>query len=342
MILFALGTRPEVIKLAPLIREAARRQLSFRILFTGQHRELFQDVSDLIPPPDADLDVMTGNHTLNEVLSSIIARSERILKEISPSLVIVQGDTTTVLGVSLAAFNLRIPIGHVEAGLRTHDLSSPFPEEGNRQMVSRIAAYNWAPTPRAARQLLAEGITNVHMTGNTVIDACLSFPFEPRYGDNVLITLHRRENAGERMQAMAAQLERLAKANPDLNFIFPMHPNPQVQALRTRFEAVKVIDPLPYREMIAMLAEMRCAITDSGGIQEECAAFRKKVIVCRDTTERPESVEVGLARLADTDIEAHFEWAAREPEWNGENPYGDGKASQRILDILQSSQIEPT
>lgn len=320
--------------MAPVVWELKKRALPYKLLFTGQHKELFEDVSDLIPTPDFNLNIMDSSKNLNESLSNILRESHVLLEKNKPSLVLVQGDTTTVLGISLASFNVGIPVGHVEAGLRTHNLQSPFPEEANRQMVSRIATFNWAPTQTAANDLKKEGIQNVTVTGNTVIDACQSFEFEVSYGDKVLITLHRRENFGAKLERMITQLEELAQAHPELKFIFPMHPNPNVQKYRSKLTKVNVVSPLNYKEMIQMMATIKFAISDSGGIQEECAAFKKKVLVCRDTTERPDSIQVGLAKLISTDIKENFDWANESPKWNGVNPYGDGNASRYIVDDI--------
>lgn len=335
-VLVCFGTRPEVIKMAPVVWELQRREVPFKILFSGQHRDLYRDVAHLVPEADTDLAVMREGQNLNGVLSAIVAGADQVLRDLEPSMVLVQGDTSTVLGVALAAFHLRIPVGHVEAGLRTFDLTSPFPEEANRQMVSRIARWNWAPTHLAARNLKEEGIAeeSILVTGNTVVDACMSRVGEIRYGHQVLVTLHRRENFGERMESLFRQIDRLAAAHPELEFIFPMHPNPGVQALRGLLSHVRTTAPMGYDEMVDLLSKVRFAITDSGGIQEEAAAFRKKVLVCRNTTERPEGIDVGLARLVDTDVEGHFSWANESPEWSGENPYGDGKASARIVDSI--------
>ena len=332
--LISYGTRPEIIKLSPIIRELDKRGISFKTVFTGQHRELYDDVKDLVPKPDFHLDIMKENQTLTDILSGISLRFGEILRSENPDLLIVQGDTSTVAISALIAFYEKVPVGHVEAGLRTYDLTSPFPEEGNRQLVSRIASYNWAPTELAAKQLKKENVGNITVTGNTVIDACKNFNYPISYENKVLITLHRRENFGAPMEKIFSEIDLLAKEYSHLEFIFPMHPNPNVQKLRPILKNVNIIDPLGYSEMMQLLSKVKFVISDSGGIQEECAAFGKKVLVCRNTTERPEGLDAGFAKLVHTNIIEHFNWANKSPKWSGENPYGNGNASKIIIDSL--------
>ncbi|MEM1120926.1 MAG: UDP-N-acetylglucosamine 2-epimerase (non-hydrolyzing) [Bacteroidota bacterium] len=336
MIIICYGTRPEVIKLAPVIREIKAQNLPCKTVFTGQHKELFEDVKSLVPEPDYHLDIMRHNQGINQVIAAILTNLQPILKAENAKLVIVQGDTSTVLASALCAFNTGVAVGHVEAGLRTYDLESPFPEEANRQLVSRIATFNWAPTHIALNNLRKEGIKGSSITGNTVIDTCLGFNLDIRYGHKILITLHRRENQGKRMTSMFEQLEILAKQHPELEFIFPMHPNPNVQKHRHLLHQVQVIDPLNYQEMVQLLSEVKFVISDSGGIQEECAAFRKRILVCRNTTERPEGITAGFAKLIDDKIIQHFDWANNNPIWNGQNPYGNGNASRQITQSIQN------
>ncbi len=317
-----------------MIREIKKRNLQFKTVFTGQHRELYEDVKDLVPTPDYHLSIMKENQTLTDILSNISLKFGEILKNESPDLLIVQGDTSTVAVTALIAFYEKIPVGHVEAGLRTYNLESPFPEEGNRQIVSRFAQYNWAPTEWAANNLKDEMVNNVIVTGNTVTDACLNFNFPIRYENKVLITLHRRENFGEKMITLFSELETLAVKYPELEFIFPMHPNPNVQKLRGLLEHVTIINPLGYSAMMKLLSSVKLVISDSGGIQEECAAFGKRVLVCRDTTERPEGIDAGFAKLINTNILQNFDWANNNPQWKGKNPYGDGNASKIIVDSI--------
>ena len=333
-ILLSYGTRPEIIKLSPVIRELRKVGIPFKTVFTGQHKELYDDVKDLVPEPDFHLAIMKENQTLTDILSSISLRFGEILRSENPDLLIVQGDTSTVAISALIAFYEKVPVGHVEAGLRTYDLTSPFPEEGNRQMVSRIASYNWAPTELAAKQLKKENVGNITVTGNTVIDACENFNYPISYENKVLITLHRRENFGDPMEKIFSEIDLLAKEYTHLEFIFPMHPNPNIQKLKPLLQHVKVIEPLGYAEMMLLLSRVKFVISDSGGIQEECAAFRKKVLVCRNTTERPEGLDAGFSKLVHTNIIEHFNWANKSPKWSGENPYGNGNASKIIIDSL--------
>ena len=333
-ILISYGTRPEIIKLSPVIRELRKVGIPFKTVFTGQHKELYDDVKDLVPKPDFHLAIMKENQTLTDILSSISLRFGEILRSENPDLLIIQGDTSTVAVSALIAFYEKVPVGHVEAGLRTYDLASPFPEEGNRQMVSRIASYNWAPTELAAKQLKKENVDNITVTGNTVIDACKNFNYPISYENKVLITLHRRENFGDPMEKIFSEIDLLAKEYSHLEFIFPMHPNPNIQKLKPLLQHVKVTDPLGYAEMMLLLSRVKFVISDSGGIQEECAAFGKKVLVCRNTTERPEGLDAGFAKLVHTNIIEHFNWANKSPKWSGENPYGNGNASKIIIDSL--------
>lgn len=330
------GTRPEIIKLAPVIKELKKRNIAYKTIFTGQHKELYEDVKFLIDEPDYRLEIMKHNQSLNDILSSISLKLPKILKEIDTKILIVQGDTSTVLTSALVAFHEKIKVGHVEAGLRTHDIYNPYPEEANRQLVSRIADFNWAPTQESFENLKNEGIERVSITGNTVIDTCQSFDFPLQYKNKILITLHRRENFGTPMEKMFKEIEELAQEYPEYEFVFPMHPNPHVQALKPLLKSVKVINPLGYKEMMEMLSEVKCVISDSGGIQEECGAFKKRILVCRTTTERPEGVTAGFAKLIGTDIKANFDWLTSTPYWEGENPYGDGKASEKIVNEIEA------
>ncbi|MFQ6676178.1 MAG: non-hydrolyzing UDP-N-acetylglucosamine 2-epimerase [Fidelibacterota bacterium] len=330
-VMVCFGTRPEVIKVASTVSELSRRHIPFTTVLTGQHDELFQDVKELIPPPDFDLGIMEENQSPARILAQVATQFPPLLEKWQPDLVVVQGDTSTAMAVALVSFYEKVRVGHIEAGLRTYDPWAPFPEEVNRQVISRVAHVHWAPTQWALENLTREGMENALLTGNTVVDVCRKFHFPVRYGEKVVITLHRRENFGERMESMFRQIETLARGHPELEFVFPMHPNPEVQRLRHLLEKTAVIKPLKYGEFLHLLSEARFVITDSGGIQEECAAFRKKVLVCRERTERPEGVEAGFARVVGTRIEENFPWANDDPEWKGDNPFGDGKAAERIV-----------
>ena len=291
-------------------------------------------MKDLVPKPDFHLNIMSANQTLTDILSNISSKFGKILKSENPDLLIVQGDTSTVAVCALIAYYERIPIGHVEAGLRTFNLQSPFPEEGNRQIVSRIADYNWAPTELAAEQLRKENVKNIFVTGNTVIDACRDFKYKISYNNQILITLHRRENFGEKLRSMFHQINDIAKIYSKNEFIFPMHPNPNVQKHKNLLKNVKVVNPLKYKDMIKLLSKVSFVISDSGGIQEECAAFNKKILVCRDTTERPEGISSGFAKIVGSNIVDNFKWAIDNPKWIGNNPYGNGDAAKKIIKTL--------
>jgi len=333
--MICFGTRPEVIKVSSTIEELSRKNIPFKTVFTGQHDELFEDVKHLIPQPDFTMNIMGENQSPTDVLERASNLFTPFLRRENPAFIIVQGDTSSAMVIALTSFYERVKIGHIEAGLRTWNINSPFPEELNRQVISRTASIHWAPTQRAVKNLQAEGIKNIILTGNTVIDVCQKYNFPTCYENRILITLHRRENHGERMISIFSQLERLAKKYSNLEFIFPMHPNPEVQRHRSLLKKVNVIHPLKYEEMLKLLSEVKFIITDSGGLQEECATFRKKVLVCREDSERPEGVEAGLAKVIGTSVEENFEWANSNPEWKGKNPYGDGNAAKRIVTSIE-------
>ena len=335
-ILVCFGTRPEIIKLAPIIKQLQKEDLSFKTVFTGQHTDLFEDVKSLIPKPDYNLSIMRKNQDSSNILANISEIFSKIIEKEAPDLVIVQGDTSTVLACALNAFYQKIDIGHVEAGLRSFNLKSPFPEEGNRQLVSRIATFNWAPTKEAKNNLINEGISNIIITGNTIVDICKKFNHELRYDDKILITLHRSENFGQNIIKIFTEINQLALKHSNIDFIFPMHPNPNVQKHKHLLNNVRITEPLKYGELLKLLSEVRCVISDSGGIQEECASFKKKILVCRDNTERPEGIKAGFAKIIGTEVINNFNWAFNDFKWSGKNPYGDGKASEKIVDSIKS------
>ena len=333
-ILICYGTRPEIIKLYPVINILKEKKINHSTVFTGQHTDLFDDVKDLIPNPDYKLSIMKKNQTLNDILCRISEGFINILDNLKPDIVIVQGDTSTVLTCALNAFYANIDIGHVEAGLRTFNLSSPYPEEGNRQLVSRIANYNWAPTKIAFNNLKKEGVKNIFLTGNTIVDACKTFNYKIKYNNKILITLHRRENFGDKIIKIFKEINQLATIHNDLEFIFPMHPNPNIQKHKSLLSKITVIKPLKYLDLLKLLSEVKFVISDSGGIQEECATFKKKILVCRENTERPEGIDVGFAKIIGTNIIDNFDWANNDNRWNGINPYGDGTAANQIIKSL--------
>ncbi|HVT57963.1 MAG TPA: UDP-N-acetylglucosamine 2-epimerase (non-hydrolyzing) [Thermoanaerobaculia bacterium] len=355
------GTRPEAIKMAPVVRALRRRPDRFQVTVcaTGQHRELLEQVHGLFGlRPDVDLDLMRPGQTLNELAAHTLLALDRPLRELRPDWLLVQGDTTTAASAALAAFHLRLRVGHVEAGLRTGDLQQPFPEEANRRIVDSLAEALFAPTIRAARQLSRAGcrLDQIFLTGNTGIDAlhwvCGDLPEEPA-ADEVLVTLHRRESFGRPLRGMFSALRQLAQRFPGWQWIFPVHPNPEIapaaRELLRGLPNFHICQPLSYRELVGRLRRARMVLTDSGGIQEEAPAFGKPVLVLRDATERPEAVEAGVARLVGTaprrivaetsrlltDALAYDQMARTA------NPYGDGHAAERIASILAGEPFVP-
>jgi UDP-N-acetylglucosamine 2-epimerase (non-hydrolysing) len=363
VLLFVFGTRPEAIKLCPLIRELrSRKELAVRICVTAQHRAMLDQVLDAFEiTPDYDLNVMRPHQTLSSLTSRILEALEGVLAEVAPSMVIVQGDTTTTLAAALAAFYHRIPSAHVEAGLRTGDPGHPFPEEMNRVLTGRLAQLHFAPTSRAAANLVAEGVpqSRIHVTGNTGIDAVLYVRDALEAGTLpaaawscldptrrlIVVTGHRRENFGGAFAREMRALARLA-ARPDVQLVYPVHRNPNVlgpaHELLGTCANIHLIEPLPYVPFVDLLRRAYFIITDSGGIQEEAPSLGKPVLVMREKTERPEAVEAGTVKLVGTDEERIVAEATRLLDAPAEyarmtrvhNPYGDGQASRRIGEIL--------
>lgn len=362
-----MGTRPEGIKMAPVI--AALRgsgDLDCRVVATGQHREMFQQVAEQFGfAVDADLAVMRPHQTLAGLTARLMEKIDGWLEEGKPDMALVQGDTTTVLVAALACFYRRIPIGHVEAGLRTGDIWSPFPEEVNRRLASPIVTLHFAPTPSAKEALLKEGVSeaSIEVTGNTVIDAlfmelaqqenpavragvhaALSSLLGADWGDVpfVLITGHRRENFGEGIRQICEAITTLARRYPDHRFVYPVHLNPNVKEQVSRMLGglpnVRLIDPQGYRNFVALMARCRLVLTDSGGVQEEAPSLGKPVLVMRDTTERPEGVAAGTALLVGPHAVSIVEHTTRllddrqayQAMANAANPYGDGHAAERV------------
>jgi UDP-N-acetylglucosamine 2-epimerase (non-hydrolysing) len=323
---------------------------------------LDQVVETFSLPADHDLRIMREKQTLGHITSAVLKGMDPLLESVAPDLVLVHGDTTTTFAAALAAFYRMIPVGHVEAGLRTHDLYSPYPEEINRRLADRLALIHYAPTPVAAAALRGEGVAgeNVLVTGNTVIDALLAaaaMPFpvlEPRLGEalgrpgaKVLVTVHRRESWGVPMERVARAIERVSAESPETTFVFPIHLNPVVRktfkAILGPVQQVVFCDPLPYLAFIHLMREADVVMTDSGGLQEEAPSLGKPVLVMRDTTERPEGIAAGTARLVGTDTEAIAgellalltDRAAHDRMARAVNPYGDGHAAERIADHLE-------
>ena len=352
-----LGTRPEAIKLAPVIQEfRACKSLETRVVLTGQHREMVSQVMDLFGlSADLDLNLMTPRQTLTHVTCAALQGLRDDFQAFPPNLVLVQGDTTTAFAAALSAFYEQIPVGHVEAGLRTDNLLDPFPEEANRRLISQIAHLHFAPTKQSEANLQASGVVGrVLLTGNTVIDALLRMSERaPTLSDLsidwdaqrvILATVHRRENWGERLQNIADGMLRVLDSHPDTVLLLPLHRNPTVreplQELLGNHPRVVLTEPLDYDRLVAAMKGCTLLLTDSGGLQEEAPALGKPVLVLRETTERPEAVEAGTARLVGTDPTTIHREASLLLE-NSEaynamakavNPFGDGQASGRILE----------
>jgi UDP-N-acetylglucosamine 2-epimerase (non-hydrolysing) len=360
--LFIFGTRPEAIKLAPVIHEFRRRPRSFRvrICVTSQHRNLLDQALRVFRlNPHYDLDIMKEGQSLFDITTRSLCGIEPVLKQEKPDLLLVQGDTTTAFAAALAAFYLRAPVAHVEAGLRTHDLLRPYPEELNRRLISPIATFNFAPTATARRHLLSEGIParSIFVSGNTVIDALLEIAARPapsaiRHLSTtgrrlILVTAHRRESFGAPLESICQALRRIVDLVPDVEVVYPVHPNPRVQnpVLRrlSNVDRVHLLPPLDYLPFVHLLKQSYLILSDSGGIQEEAPALGKPVLVLRDKTERPEAVQAGTARLVGTDagrivravVELLHSRAAYQRMVRARNPFGDGKASERIADFLE-------
>ena len=371
-----LGTRPEVIKLAPVVHEAKKRGHDVKVVFSGQHREMGKALMKSFGiKSDFDLDVMSPGQTLSSLSTKVLQeldRNEDALKD--ADYLLVQGDTTTAFVAAYWAFCKRIPIAHVEAGLRTYDLDAPFPEEGNRQLIGRIANLHFAPTDQAEKALLREKVPQerVHSVGNTGIDALqfvLKILKDPKarqqiaeqervpeaierfMGDKevVLITAHRRESFGEGLEGICQGILRLAAEHSDLRFVYPVHPNPKVQetvkSLLGKQENILLCEPLPYVAFVALMNRSKILLTDSGGVQEEAPSLRKPILVLRETTERPEGVKLGFASLVGFRPEKIFKEANRALKQGcrgkGKNPYGDGKASTRIIRALEKAGKRP-
>lgn len=354
-ILCVVGTRPEAIKMAPVIGELQQAAwAAVRVLATAQHRDMLDQALSLFGiAPDLDLGIMQPGQSLGELTARLIAAVDRVLDSETPDLVIGQGDTTTVFVVALCCFYRSIPFAHVEAGLRSFDRNAPFPEEMNRVFAGYLATLHFAPTVRARDNLLEEGIpeARIHVTGNTVIDALLqqaaAIPDSSGSERTILVTLHRRENFGEGLEQVCAALLELARRYRDVHFVLPVHPNPNVSSvLRERLGRVPSItltDPMDYDDFVRALKGAYIVLTDSGGVQEEAPALGKPVLVMREVTERPEAVELGVARLVGVDRDTIVSETARLLDdgdlharmSKGGSPYGDGTAALRIAGHLR-------
>lgn len=364
-VMLVFGTRPEAIKMCPLVNELkTRKQLETVVCVTGQHRQMLDQVLEAFQvEPDYDLSIMKARQTLFDVTTNILNKIKEVLEKEKPNVVLVHGDTSTTFVTALACFYLQIPVGHVEAGLRTYNIYSPYPEEFNRQAVSIISQFNFAPTELSKNNLLKEGKKEetIFVTGNTAIDALkttvredythpdLEWASDSRL---IMITAHRRENLGEPMKHMFRAIRRVMDEHPDVKAIYPIHMNPVVREIADSIlgddERIRIIEPLEVLDFHNFLNRSYMILTDSGGIQEEVPSYGRPVLVMRDTTERPEGVKAGTLRLVGTDEETiynNFKELLENPEaYNAMakacNPYGDGHACERIANILEEKEYQ--
>lgn len=360
-IMLVFGTRPEAIKMCPLVNELKKRKsIETVVCVTGQHRQMLDQVLEAFSVvPDYDLSIMKDKQTLFDVTVNILERIKTVLEEVKPDVVLVHGDTSTTFVTALACFYLQIPVGHVEAGLRTYNIYSPYPEEFNRQAVSIISQYNFAPTELSKQNLLKEGKDpeSIYVTGNTAIDALkttvradYTHP-ELEWADAsrlIMITAHRRENLGEPMRHMFKAIRRVMDEHPDVKAIYPIHMNPVVREIAQEYlgddDRIHIIEPLDVLDFHNFLSRSYLILTDSGGIQEEAPSLGKPVLVMRDTTERPEGIAAGTLKLVGTEEETIYKEFSRllsdkdeyEAMSKASNPYGDGHACERIADILDA------
>ena len=359
-VMLVFGTRPEAIKMCPLVNELkSRKNINTVVCVTGQHRQMLDQVLGAFGVvPDYDLSIMKDKQTLFDITTNILGGIKTVLEEVNPDVVLVHGDTSTTFVTALACFYLQIPVGHVEAGLRTYNIYSPYPEEFNRQAVSIISKYNFAPTELSKENLLREGrdASSIYVTGNTAIDALkttvradythpeLEWAKDSRL---IMITAHRRENLGEPMHNMFRAIRRVMDEHPDVKAIYPIHMNPIVRQAADEelgdCDRIRIIEPLEVLDFHNFLANSYMILTDSGGIQEEAPSLGKPVLVMRDTTERPEGIKAGTLKLVGTDEDVIYEnfkllledMTAYEAMSKASNPYGDGFACKRIADILE-------
>lgn len=362
-VMLVFGTRPEAIKMCPLVNELKTRDgIKTVVCVTGQHRQMLDQVLKAFSvTPDYDLSIMKDRQTLFDVTANILLRIKSVLQEVNPDVVLVHGDTSTTFVTALACFYMQIPVGHVEAGLRTYNIYSPYPEEFNRQAVSIISSYNFAPTQLSKDNLIKEGKNpeTIFVTGNTAIDA-LKTTVRADYKNEhldwaadsrlILITAHRRENLGEPMRNMFRAIRRVMDEHKDIKAIYPIHMNPAVREKAEQelsgCDRIRIIEPLDVLDFHNFLARSYLILTDSGGIQEEAPSLGKPVLVMRDTTERPEGIAAGTLKLVGTDEETIYnsfsklltDKSAYESMSKASNPYGDGHTCERIADILEGKK----
>lgn len=362
-VMLVFGTRPEAIKMCPLVNELKKREkLQTVVCVTGQHRQMLDMVLEAFGvTPDYDLSIMKDKQTLFDVTTNILNRIKEVLEKEKPDVVLVHGDTSTTFVTALACFYLQIPVGHVEAGLRTYNIYSPYPEEFNRQAVSIISKFNFAPTELSKQNLLKEGKNpdNIYVTGNTAIDALKTTVREnythpelewAKGSRLIMITAHRRENLGEPMRHMFKAIRHVMDEHPDVKAIYPIHMNPVVREIANEYlgddDRIHIIEPLDVLDFHNFLSRSYLILTDSGGIQEEAPSLGKPVLVMRDTTERPEGIAAGTLKLVGTEKETIYKEFSRllsdEDEYEAmskaSNPYGDGHACERIADILEENK----
>lgn len=372
-VLVVFGTRPEAIKMAPLVKEFKKNSKNFetRVCVTAQHRQMLDQVLEIFDiVPEYDLNVMKTGQDLYDITANVLVGIRGVLADFKPDIVFVHGDTSTTFSASLAAFYSKIKVGHIEAGLRTYDIYSPWPEEGNRQLTGVLANYHFAPTPQSGKNLLKEGKDqkDIYITGNTVIDSLMyvlqRIKNQPELQEKIksrifnqyqldqtrkiiLVTGHRRENFGQGFINICEGLKEIAQNNPNIDIVYPVHLNPNVQQpvndILSSINNIYLIDPLQYEEFIYLMNQSYFIITDSGGIQEEAPSLGKPVLVMRDTTERPEAITAGTVKLVGCDKETIVTEAEKllhdENEYEimsrAHNPYGDGKACERIVQLIQ-------
>ncbi len=363
-VMLVFGTRPEAIKMCPLVKELkSRSSINVTVCVTGQHRQMLEQVLNAFDiVPDFDLSIMKENQTLFDITTSVLNHIKVIMEEVHPDVVLVHGDTSTAFAAALACYYLNIRVGHVEAGLRTYNMYSPYPEEFNRQAIGLISHYHFAPTELSKQNLLKEGKSpeSIYVTGNTAIDALKTTIAENYNHDQlawakdsrlILITAHRRENIGEPMNNMFHAIRRIVEENEDIKVIYPIHMNPIVRETAYKIlggqDRIRMIEPLDVVDFHNFMSRSYLILTDSGGIQEEAPSLGKPVLVMRDTTERPEGMKAGTLKLVGTDEKTIYESFRRllndkieyERMSNADNPYGDGFACKRIADIIEGKPL---
>ena len=362
-VMLVFGTRPEAIKMCPLVKELkTRNNIDVKVCVTGQHKEMLQQVLECFEVvPDYNLEIMKDKQTLFDITTNIISKIKPVLEKEKPDIILVHGDTTTTFVTSLCAFYMQIPVGHVEAGLRTYNLYSPYPEEFNRQATGIIAKYHFAPTEKAKQNLLNEGKdeNSIYVTGNTAIDALKTTVKKDYYNEIfdwvgndrlIMLTAHRRENLGKPLEDIFNAVNRISKEYNDIKIVYPVHKNPVIREIASKIfagnEKIKLIEPLEVLDFHNFLAKSYLILTDSGGIQEEAPSLGKPVLVLRDTTERPEGIDAGTLKLVGTKEENIYNnikiLLDNKDEYEkmskASNPYGDGFASKRIADVIEKME----